>query len=653
MAPEQGSDSHEVDIRADIYSLGATLYKLLAGHAPLADAKYNTPLKKMRALATQPIPSLGDLRAEVPPKLAALVHQMLDHDPDARPGTPSQVADALEPFATGHDLPKAIAAATPLELPETEKGTKPTFDYLSSAYTDTSPGRSSEKQPPVELAAQADRAPVSRRVIVALLLLFAIGGIATPQIVTLVKDRKKDKASANVDNKKAVKRRDKKKNAAERERKKSAVKGPAPIIKGKEIVTVELPGKYATFTFGGGGRYLIFRFDELGRVGIMDVPTGKMIHEISGISSGDLIAADATHLYTVMPGKMLIQRWSFKTLRREGMIRIEGGDTPHEAVTGPAGQGPLLLMGKKSTFFDRETLKPIAMSGDVIGGGGRYGYSICVSADGLVFGGIPVGIGPVGHAVMRIVDGRTVIQKLGGTSNAIRWAQPTADGHVVFTPSAGNYDGLGRRLSDKWLEGRLMIPTFDPRYFLALTYIDKNSKVKLEVGTTADRRIIYSDTGYSELANRRASSWHGILSATKLGREPRVQWLPDQEMLMTLPSTNDRVIFRPWNVQALVKKTGEEYLWITSLPQLNAYKGDKLRYQVRAVSRLKKLKYRLVEGPQGMRVLSSGHVQWDVPDTFAGDTAPVIITITDSGGNELIHSFALHVSRKVAFVRSN
>jgi len=52
MSPEQAVDTHAVDIRADIYSLGATFYKLLAGRAPFFGEEYDTLGKRLVAIAT-------------------------------------------------------------------------------------------------------------------------------------------------------------------------------------------------------------------------------------------------------------------------------------------------------------------------------------------------------------------------------------------------------------------------------------------------------------------------------------------------------------------------------------------------------------------------------------------------------------------------
>jgi serine/threonine protein kinase len=100
MAPEQASNVHAVDARADLYSLGCTLYKLLTGEAPFADSRLDTPIRKMMAHAQQPIPSLRDRRPDVPQGLADLVNRLLAKDPSQRLASAGEVAAALSRFAT-------------------------------------------------------------------------------------------------------------------------------------------------------------------------------------------------------------------------------------------------------------------------------------------------------------------------------------------------------------------------------------------------------------------------------------------------------------------------------------------------------------------------------------------------------------------------
>ncbi len=104
MAPEQTSDSRTVDIRADIYSLGCTLYKLLSGRAPFGGSQYPGAFEKMTAHVNDPVPPIRDVTPEVPEALAALLDRMLAKTPEDRFATPTEVADALQPFCVDYDL---------------------------------------------------------------------------------------------------------------------------------------------------------------------------------------------------------------------------------------------------------------------------------------------------------------------------------------------------------------------------------------------------------------------------------------------------------------------------------------------------------------------------------------------------------------------
>ena len=101
MAPEQFSDSHGVDIRADIYSLGATLYKLLSGHAPYGGLGLTTLPQKIKALCSRPIPPISGRRPGIGKEVADVVQRMLRRDPDERYASPPELIYALGRFTAG------------------------------------------------------------------------------------------------------------------------------------------------------------------------------------------------------------------------------------------------------------------------------------------------------------------------------------------------------------------------------------------------------------------------------------------------------------------------------------------------------------------------------------------------------------------------
>jgi tetratricopeptide (TPR) repeat protein len=101
MAPEQAAGDPGVDHRADIYSLGAMAYELLAGRPVFPD---RTAQRMLAAHMSEPPRPITDLRPDVPAPLAELVMRCLAKEPTARPQNATDIARVLENITSGSGM---------------------------------------------------------------------------------------------------------------------------------------------------------------------------------------------------------------------------------------------------------------------------------------------------------------------------------------------------------------------------------------------------------------------------------------------------------------------------------------------------------------------------------------------------------------------
>ncbi len=105
IAPEQARDAAAVDTRADVYSLGATLYCLLTGRPPFQG---RPELDKLLAHRREPFPPLNRSRPDVPRDLLSVLQRIVEKDPARRYTDPGEAADALRPFCCDENRLSAL-----------------------------------------------------------------------------------------------------------------------------------------------------------------------------------------------------------------------------------------------------------------------------------------------------------------------------------------------------------------------------------------------------------------------------------------------------------------------------------------------------------------------------------------------------------------
>jgi serine/threonine protein kinase/uncharacterized protein (DUF342 family) len=150
IAPEQARGVPDVDIRADIYSLGATLFHLVTGQPPYAS---ESPITTLVKSLNEPMPDPRSLRPDISPTTVAIISFASDKDREKRYQSARQLREDLECALNGQRLrhaqvPSSLTRNTTPTATTPTKAPTPTITQRVSTPPSVTPVSSSRPPTP-------------------------------------------------------------------------------------------------------------------------------------------------------------------------------------------------------------------------------------------------------------------------------------------------------------------------------------------------------------------------------------------------------------------------------------------------------------------------------------------------------------------------
>lgn len=172
MSPDQLRSTHDVDGRADIWSLGVVLFELVSGHMPFTATDVTGLIAQV---LHEPHRRLTSVRSDAPVELEAVVDRCLSKDPAARFGSAAELAMALLPFAPKRARHTAERAAEIARAAGTEVAVRADSIPPPSSVRDVASSAAIVASPSATTAPSNRTSPVIW-ILAGLVLLLGIGG---------------------------------------------------------------------------------------------------------------------------------------------------------------------------------------------------------------------------------------------------------------------------------------------------------------------------------------------------------------------------------------------------------------------------------------------------------------------------------------------
>jgi len=420
----------------------------------------------------------------------------------------------------------------------------------------------------------------------------------------------------------------------------------------KDRVEFRLPAKVARIAVGGAGRYLVMHLPKLRKIAVFDVNAAEIVHYIPAGEDVLLITAGMSKLVVALPNSRVFQRWNLATGERELAVPFPFQGVIKHISMGAGSEGPLLVnhRGGHSSSFQLLSMQDFKESKIAIAKNSRMSHSairIRASTNGRVWGMWRIGISPSGLASM-VIRGDKAVHHYDHTS--VGSILPGPDGDVLYT---------GRGLYTNELKPLQSSQSSNPRYVVTFPAVHghywfrtvasaphpsltNNQEKGLTVYIKGESQPLVTIPQFdvSALFQRRTNP-HAT-SEHEPSLDERLYLLPDANLFVFLPPTNDRLVLHRFDVQEALERAGIDYLFVTSRPPFSVKKGEQLLYEIKVKSKKGGVKYKLESGPAGMRIGSDGALTWEVPHD-AQDRAAIIVSVSDDSGQERFHSFTLNI----------
>jgi len=419
-----------------------------------------------------------------------------------------------------------------------------------------------------------------------------------------------------------------------------------PAELGGDKVVKALPSAIADVVVGGGGRFLILHLPRDRKLAVFDVSQAKVVKYLPLASDDVKLAAGMNKLVVVLSDKKLIQRWDLLKLEREATKPLPFKEGVRAACMGSASAGPLLLFENNgderpatAQFFDLNTLKPADIPWD----GGKAPATLAVflnaSADGRLFA-MRDGVGSEPHSLTTILlEGNRAKVHVGGMPGSM--LLPSPDSKQIYSES-GIYSPELKLLYPKEPIQVIInpfMPSHHADYYMRLegSGPDKGKLMLYLRGYDRAFAVVTDVEGYigEPIAYGKAPD--------KLMHAKRVHFIPDAKVLVTIPQSDDRLVLRRLDPDKALEKSDLDYLLVVSRPPAVAKKGTKFTYQLAVKSKKGGVKYKVENGPDGMKVSAGGLIEWQVPAKGGEAENTIIIGITNDAGQECLHTFTLTV----------